>query len=70
MQEIFTPDFRDREVSVQMMQDPPTYHLEDNSTNGTAINGTRVPKGTSSPLVEGDHIRLAVATQDPNKVIE
>ncbi|BDA41787.1 hypothetical protein COCOBI_02-5810 [Coccomyxa sp. Obi] len=53
-----------------MVQDPPVYHLEDRSTNGTAINGARVPKGTSKPLVEGDRIRFAVATQDPNKIIE
>lgn len=60
----------DHQYAMPMLQDPPVYHLEDNSTNGTAINGVRVPKGTSRPLVEGDHIRLAVATQDPNKVIE
>ncbi len=52
------------------LQDPPVYHLEDRSTNGTAINGARVPKGTSRPLVEGDRVRFAVATQDPNKIIE
>lgn len=60
----------DLNYAMPMLQDPPVYHLEDNSTNGTAINAVRVPKGKSRPLVEGDRIRLAVATLDPNKIIE
>jgi predicted component of type VI protein secretion system len=46
------------------------HYLEDTSTNGTAINGLRVPKGQTRQLAEGDRIRLAVATQDPSKIIE
>lgn len=34
-------------------------HITDLSTNGTCINGSRIPKGISTPLHEGDKISFA-----------
>lgn len=36
------------------------YFLVDGSTNGSYINGRRVPKGVPSRLAEGDRVRLSV----------
>lgn len=41
------------------LQDPPGYWIEDTSTNGTLINGDRIPKGTSAPLKEEDRVQLS-----------
>ena len=40
-------------------QDPPGYWIEDTSTNGTLINGNRIPKGSSAPVKEGDRVQLS-----------
>ena len=41
------------------LQDPPGYWIEDTSTNGTLINGDRIPKGSSAPVKEGDRVQLS-----------
>ena len=47
------------------------YRLVDTSTNGTCVNGVRLPKGgEGAPLAEGDRIRLAAQTTDPTKLVE
>jgi pSer/pThr/pTyr-binding forkhead associated (FHA) protein len=52
------------------LQDPPVYHLEDMSTNGTTVNGVRLTKKKPQALAEGDIIRLAAQTVDPTKIVE
>ena len=39
-----------------------TWIVEDTSTNGTYVNGHRVPKGGSLPLPEGAILRLSTTT--------
>lgn len=51
-------------------QEPHLWYIKDTSTNGTCINGERVPKGTSRHLKEGDRIKLAALTEDPEKIVQ
>ena len=51
-------------------QEPHLWYIQDTSTNGTCINGERVPKGTSRHLKEGDRIKLAALTEDPEKIVQ
>eukprot|EP00051_Salpingoeca_urceolata_P018328 m.256554 g.256554 ORF g.256554 m.256554 type:complete len:524 (-) comp19172_c2_seq8:35-1606(-) len=43
--------------------------LEDKSTNGVLLNGTRVPKGVPQPLKTGDEITLAVSKEDKARYV-
>jgi pSer/pThr/pTyr-binding forkhead associated (FHA) protein len=51
-------------------QEPLLWYIQDTSTNGTCINGERVPKGISRHLKEGDRIKLAALTEDPEKIVQ
>ena len=53
-----------------LWQEPHLWYIQDTSTNGTCINGERVPKGTSRHLKEGDRIKLAALTEDPDKIVQ
>ena len=55
---------------VRVSQAPHQWHLEDKSTNGTCVNMVRVPKGCTIPLREGDSIKLAALTEDPEKIVQ
>lgn len=47
------------------------WHVEDTSTNGTFVDGVRVPKNGSLPLPLGALLRLSnVAPRDPCSVLE
>jgi len=53
-----------------VLQNQTLWYLEDQSTNGSCVNGERVPKGTSRPLQDGDRIKLAALTEDAEKIVQ
>ena len=47
------------------------WSIKDTSTNGTFVNGARVPKNGVLPLVAGDMVRLSQPQgNDPSKLLE